>query len=91
MNNGSGTVILRQLARPSRYLLTFLLDFLVVYTGMPEIGKTMNMSPVTQKWMQNAYLLCFGGFLLLSARLGDAFGRRRILQIRVVLLRSRSW
>ncbi|MDR5752427.1 MULTISPECIES: MFS transporter [unclassified Caballeronia] len=65
--------------------LMILLDLSIVYTGMPEIGKTMNMSPVMQTWVQNAYLLCFGGFLLLSARLGDTFGRRRILQVGVVL------
>jgi EmrB/QacA subfamily drug resistance transporter len=65
--------------------LMILLDLSIVYTGMPEIGKTMGMSPVMQTWVQNAYLLCFGGFLLLSARLGDTFGRRRILQFGVVL------
>nr|MCB7500247.1 MFS transporter [Enterobacter roggenkampii] len=65
--------------------LMILLDLSIVYTGMPEIGRTMGMGPVMQTWVQNAYLLCFGGFLLLSARLGDTFGRRRILQIGVVL------
>ncbi len=65
--------------------LMILLDLSLVYTGMPEIGKTMNMSSVMQTWVQNAYLLCFGGFLLLSARLCDTFGRRRVLQIGVVL------
>lgn len=70
--------------------LMILLDLSIVYTGMPEIGKTMNMSPVMQTWVQNAYLLCFGGFLLLSARLGDTFGRRRILQVGVALFTSAS-
>ncbi|WP_255490507.1 MFS transporter [Novosphingobium sp. TCA1] len=65
--------------------LMILLDLSIVYTGMPEIGRSMRMSPVMQTWVQNAYLLCFGGFLLLSARLGDTFGRRRILQIGIVL------
>ncbi|RFB81534.1 MFS transporter [Methylovirgula sp. 4M-Z18] len=65
--------------------LMILLDLSIVYTGMPEIGKTMGMSPVMQTWVQNAYLLCFGGFLLLSARLGDTFGRRRILRGGVIL------
>lgn len=65
--------------------LMILLDLSIVYTGMPEIGKTMHMSPVMQTWVQNAYLLFFGGFLLLSARLGDTFGRRRVLQVGVVL------
>ncbi len=65
--------------------LMILLDLSIVYTGMPEIGRSMRMSPVMQTWVQNAYLLCFGGFLLLSARLGDTFGRRRILQVGIVL------
>lgn len=65
--------------------LMILLDLSIVYTGMPEIGRTMGMGPVMQTWVQNAYLLCFGGFLLLSARLGDTFGRRLVLQVGVVL------
>lgn len=71
--------------------LMILLDLSIVYTGMPEIGQTMGMSPVMQTWVQNAYLLCFGGFLMLSARLGDAFGRRRILQVGVVLFTIASF
>lgn len=43
------------------------------------------MSPITQTWVQNAYLPFFGGFLLLSARLGDTFGRKRVLQLGVIL------
>ncbi|WP_024899100.1 MFS transporter [Brucella rhizosphaerae] len=65
--------------------LMILLDLSIVYTGMPEIGETMGMSPVMQTWVQNAYLLFFGGFLLLSARLGDTFGRRLILQLGIGL------
>lgn len=37
--------------------LMILLDLSIVYTGMPEIGQTMGMSPVMQTWVQNAYLL----------------------------------
>lgn len=62
-----------------------LLDLSIVYTGMPEIGKTMRMTPVMQTWVQNAYLLSFGGFLLLSARFGDTLGRKRILQVGIAL------
>ncbi|MCA1956842.1 MFS transporter [Zymomonas sp.] len=71
--------------------LMILLDLSIVYTGMPEIGKTMKMSPVSQTWVQNAYLLFFGGFLLLSARLGDTFGRQRILKVGVVLFTVASF
>lgn len=70
--------------------LMILLDLSIVYTGMPEIGKTMKIGPVMLTWVQNAYLLCFGGFLLLSARLGDTFGRRRILQVGVALFTAAS-
>ena len=65
--------------------LMILLDLSIVYTGMPEIGRTMGMSPVMQTWVQNAYLLFFGEFLLLSAKLGDTFGRRNVLQVGIVL------
>ncbi len=70
--------------------LMILLDLSIVYTGMPEIGRTMRMGPVMQTWVQNAHLLCFGGFLLLSARLGDTFGRRPILRVGVVLFTAAS-
>ncbi|SEQ29875.1 drug resistance transporter, EmrB/QacA subfamily [Devosia sp. YR412] len=61
------------------------LDLSIVYTGLPEIGVTMALDPVSLSWVQNAYLLCFGGFLLLSARLGDAFGRKRIFLVGIML------
>jgi EmrB/QacA subfamily drug resistance transporter len=60
------------------YLL-IVLDLSIVYTGLPEIAETMDLGPLGLTWVQNAYLLCFGGFLLLSARAGDLFGFRRML------------
>lgn len=60
------------------YLL-IVLDLSIVYTGLPEIGVTLGMGPIALTWVQNAYLLCFGGLLLLSARAGDFFGFRRML------------
>ncbi|UHD46413.1 MFS transporter [Aureimonas altamirensis] len=62
-----------------------LLDLSIVYTGLPDIGASMALEPIALSWVQNAYLLCFGGFLLLSARLGDAFGRKRMFQLGIVL------
>lgn len=86
------TVRSGQVAPPNTVLATvltvylmILLDLSIVYTGMPEIGRTMAMSPIMQTWVQNAHLLFFGGFLLLSARLGDTFGRKRALQLGVIL------
>ncbi|MGX1101384.1 MFS transporter [Amorphus sp. MBR-141] len=60
------------------YLL-IVLDLSIIFTGLPDIGQTMQMSPVGLTWVQNAYMLCFGGFLLLSARAGDLFGFKRML------------
>lgn len=60
------------------YLL-IVLDLSIVYTGLPEIGESLGLGAVGLTWVQNAYLLCFGGFLLLSARAGDLFGLRRML------------
>jgi len=63
-------------------LLTYLmivLDISIVVTGLPEIREGLGFTPVGLSWVQNAYLLCFGGFLLLAARAGDVLGRKRML------------
>jgi len=65
--------------------LMLVIDLSIVYTGLPKIGTTLDIGPVTLSWVQNAYLLCFGGFLLLGARIGDAFGRKRVFRWGIVL------
>lgn len=62
------------------YLL-IILDISIVITGLPDIQAGLGFSAVALSWVQNAYLLCFGGFLLLGARAGDLLGRRRMLLI----------
>lgn len=59
--------------------LIIVLDISIVITGLPEIRQTLGFSPIGISWVQNAYLLCFGGFLLLAARTGDIMGRKRML------------
>ncbi len=54
------------------------LDISVVITGLPRIRETLGFSHIGLSWVQNAYLLCFGGFLLLAARAGDILGRKRM-------------
>ncbi|AFM34791.1 MULTISPECIES: MFS transporter [Stutzerimonas stutzeri subgroup] len=70
--------------------LMIVLDLSIVYTGLPEIGETMSLGPVGLTWVQNAYLLCFGGFLLLSARAGDLFGFKRMLLWGIALFAASS-
>ncbi len=60
--------------------LMIVLDLSIIFTGLPEIGRSMDLGPIALSWVHNAYLLCFGGFLLVAARLGDLFGRKCMLQ-----------
>ena len=57
------------------------LDISIVITALPEIHRTLGFSATALSWVQNAYLLAFGGLLLLGARAGDLFGRRRVFII----------
>ncbi|HEX4427654.1 MAG TPA: MFS transporter [Frankiaceae bacterium] len=58
--------------------LMFTLDTSVIVTALPKIRETLHFSSSGLSWVQNAYTLAFGGLLLLGARLGDIFGRRRV-------------
>lgn len=55
------------------------LDTSVVLTGLPKIHLELGFSDSGLAWVQSAYTLTFGGFLLLAARAGDMLGRRRML------------
>jgi EmrB/QacA subfamily drug resistance transporter len=54
------------------------LDSTIVGVALPSIKADLNFSATSLAWVVNAYLLTFGGFLLLGGRLGDLFGRRRL-------------
>jgi EmrB/QacA subfamily drug resistance transporter len=56
-----------------------ILDTSIVLTGLPRIHQDLGFSDSGLAWVQSAYTLTFGGFLLLSARAGDILGRRRML------------
>jgi EmrB/QacA subfamily drug resistance transporter len=57
------------------------LDISIVITALPKIHRSLDFSPVALSWVQNAYLLAFGGLLLLGARAGDLVGRRKVFII----------
>ncbi|RUS43950.1 MFS transporter [Cohnella sp. AR92] len=65
--------------------LIVVLDASIMVTALPEIGRSLHMSTTSLTWVQNSYILAFGGFLLLGARAGDLLGRRRILGIGIGL------
>jgi EmrB/QacA subfamily drug resistance transporter len=57
--------------------LMIVIDSSIVITALPEIRETFGMTDAALSWVQNAYLLAYGGFLLVGARVGDLLGRRR--------------
>jgi MFS family permease len=58
--------------------LMIVLDSSIVNVALPSIQTDLGFSASALAWVVNAYLLTFGGFLLLGGRLGDLFGHRRI-------------
>jgi EmrB/QacA subfamily drug resistance transporter len=56
-----------------------ILDASIVNVSLPTIRAGLGFSPTGLQWVVNAYLLVFGGFLLLGGRAADLFGRRRML------------
>ncbi|MFI7366505.1 MFS transporter [Streptomyces sp. NPDC050149] len=59
-------------------LLMTVLDGSIVTVAMPAIQNDLGFTPAALSWVVNAYLIAFGGLLLLSGRLGDLLGRRRM-------------
>lgn len=65
--------------------LIVVLDASIMVTAIPQIGRSLHMTATDLTWVQNAYILPFGGFLLLGARAGDLLGRKRMLGIGIGL------
>src|SRR6201996_6984287 len=54
------------------------LDASIVNVALPSIGKGLHFSEQNLPWIVNAYVIAFGGFLLLGGRAADLLGRRRV-------------
>ena len=61
------------------------IDGSIVITGLLVISADLGLSPEAASWVQNAYVLAFGGLMLLGGRLGDAYGRKSVLNTALVL------
>lgn len=55
-----------------------LMDNSIIFTSSMKIGESLGLSARALSWVSSAYTLTFGGFLLLSGRLSDLFGRKKI-------------
>ncbi|MCW2989370.1 MAG: transporter [Solirubrobacterales bacterium] len=62
------------------------LDASIVNVALPTIGKALNFSQDNLSWIVNAYVLTFGGFLLLGGRTADLLGRRRVFMSGLLLV-----
>ena len=58
--------------------MMIILDSTIVNVALPSIQADLGFSQASLAWVVNAYLIAFGGLLLLSGRLGDLIGRRRV-------------
>jgi EmrB/QacA subfamily drug resistance transporter len=65
--------------------LMIVLDTTIVNVALPSIRVDLGFSAAALAWVVNAYLLTFGGFLLLGGRLGDLYGQRRLFLVGLVL------
>jgi len=65
--------------------LMIVLDTTIVNVALPSIREDLGFSETSLAWVVNAYLLTFGGFLLLGGRLGDLFGQRRLFLAGITL------
>src|SRR5258705_11394356 len=65
--------------------LMIVLDTTIVNVALPSIRSDLGFNQTSLAWVVNAYLLTFGGFLLLAGRFGDLFGHRRMFLIGIAL------
>jgi len=65
--------------------LMIVLDVTVVNVALPSIKDDLGFNDTSLAWVVNAYLITYGGLLLLGGRLGDLYGHRRLFLIGITL------
>ncbi len=71
-------------------MLMIVLDATIVNVALPSIQDDLGFSQSSLAWVVNAYLIAFGGLLLLAGRLGDLLGRRDVFLVGLVLFTAAS-
>jgi len=66
-------------------VLMIVLDTTIVNVALPSIRNDLGFSETSLVWVVNAYMVTFGGFLLLGGRLGDLYGHRRLFLLGITL------
>jgi len=89
----------QQRTAPSKWLslvilcvgfLMIVVDVTIVNVALPSIRRDLGFSQADLAWVVNAYLIAFGGFLLLAGRLGDLVGRKRVFLIGLAVFTTAS-
>jgi len=71
-------------------VLMIVLDTTIVNVALPSIRTDLKFTETSLVWVVNAYMLTFGGFLLLGGRLGDLYGHRRFFLLGLILFTAAS-
>src|SRR6476620_11172177 len=70
--------------------LMIILDATIVNVALPSIQSDLGFSQSSLAWLVNAYLIAFGGLLLLAGRLGDLIGQRRVFLVGLAVFTAAS-
>lgn len=96
MNSQGNSAALPDPRRWKALLLLCLANFMVIMdtsiigVALPAVKDALGYSQTSLQWVFNAYVIAFGGFLLLGGRLSDLFGQRRLFVIGFVVLSASS-
>jgi EmrB/QacA subfamily drug resistance transporter len=71
-------------------MLMIVLDATIVNVALPSIQDDLGFSQSNLAWVVNAYLIAFGGLLLLAGRLGDLIGQRRVFLVGLAIFTGAS-
>lgn len=66
------------------------IDITIVNVALPSMKAALGLSTNAQQWVVDAYLVTFGGFMLLAARAGDLLGRKRVFLVGLVIFSAAS-
>ena len=90
MSGGRGTRRWPALALLCVAQFVDVLDINAVVVALPSVGRDLGFSARDLQWVITAYVLFFGGFLLLAGRLSDLYGRRRMFVVGLALFTAAS-
>jgi EmrB/QacA subfamily drug resistance transporter len=75
----TGALAILVIACTAQFML--LIDDTIVNVALPSIAEDLKLNVSDLSWIPNAYLLMFGGFLLIGGRMADLLGRRRVFMV----------